>query len=96
MTSLGKRLIKAAEEARAIARGEVEAPRVFIPPDIDVRAIRRGTGLTQEAFARAFGIPLTTLRDWEQGRARPDSAVRSYLLVISRDPEMVEKTLHAA
>jgi putative transcriptional regulator len=96
MTSLGKRLIKAAEEARAIARGEAEAPRAFIPSDLDVRAIRKSTGMTQEAFAAAYGLPLTTLRDWEQGRARPDTAARSYLLVISRAPKMVEQVLKAA
>jgi putative transcriptional regulator len=40
--------------------------------------------------------PLTILRDWEQGRVRPDTAARSYLLVISRNPEAVKDALHAA
>ncbi len=37
-----------------------------------VKIIRRALKLTQEQFARQFGIPLGTLRDWEQGRKDPD------------------------
>jgi putative transcriptional regulator len=98
MTTLGKELLQAAKEARAIARGEADPStyRVFVPSDIDVAAIRKRLKMTQVQFANTFGLPLTTLRDWEQGRVRPDSAARSYLLVISRNPEAVEQALHAA
>jgi putative transcriptional regulator len=34
-----------------------------------------------------------SLQEWEQGRRRPESAVRAYLTVIDRNPEAVEKTL---
>jgi DNA-binding transcriptional regulator YiaG/superfamily II DNA or RNA helicase len=44
-----------------------------------VRNIRRELGLTQEQFATQFGIPVGTLRDWEQGRSEPDQAARAYL-----------------
>ena len=36
-----------------------------------VKIIRRALRLTQEQFATQFGIPLGTLRDWEQGRKNP-------------------------
>jgi putative transcriptional regulator len=96
MTTLGKRLLRAAEEARSIARGEAEPARIFVPKDVDVKAIRRGLSMTQEKFARTFGFPLPTLRDWEQGKSRPDTAARAYLLVISREPKAVERALQAA
>ena len=34
-----------------------------------VRIVRMALGMTQEEFARAYGIPVATLRDWEQGQA---------------------------
>jgi putative transcriptional regulator len=57
------------------------------------KLIRRALGLTQEEFAARFHIPLGTLRDWEQGAAEPDQAVRAYLTVIARDPNAVRKAL---
>ena len=38
----------------------------------DVATLRRFVGLTQARFARAMGISVHTLRNWEQGRRRPD------------------------
>jgi putative transcriptional regulator len=57
---------------------------------------RKRLGLSQAAFAERYGIPVATLRDWEQGRRQPDKAVFSYLRVIQREPEMVAKALEPA
>jgi len=59
------------------------------------KVVRRALGLSQEQFADVFGIPIGTLRDWEQGRAEPDQAARSYLQVIAHDPEIVRQALQA-
>ena len=72
-----------------------EKYRVHIPEDIDVKAIREATGLTQEAFALRYGFNLGRLRDLEQKRTRPDSVVRAYLLVIQKNPEAVKEALAA-
>ena len=82
-------------DAIAIARNEADPAtyRVHVPSEIDVRSIRRRVGLTQERFAATFGFTVQTLRDWEQGRSRPDAASRAYLLVISRAPTTVQKAL---
>ncbi len=61
-----------------------------------VKIVRRVLKLTQEQFAGQFGIPLGTLRDWEQGRKEPDQAARSYLLVIASDPDAVRNALKNA
>lgn len=58
-----------------------------------VRILRMALGLTQEEFAVAYGIPLATLRDWEQGRRAPDQATRSFLAVIERIPGAVKRAL---
>lgn len=94
MTSLGKRLVRGAKEAAAIAKGEADPAtyKVHVPTDIDVGDIRRGLGMTQAAFASAFGISAGTIRDWEQGRVRPDTAARVLLMVIRHEPEAVRRT----
>jgi putative transcriptional regulator len=86
-----------AREALAYARGEADRSKykVHIPKDVDVKAIRQATGLTQEAFALRYGFNLARLRDLEQGRTRPDSIVRAYLMVIQKNPEAVKKALAA-
>jgi putative transcriptional regulator len=62
-------------------------------PTPRIKIVRRALGLTQDQFAEQFGIPVGTLRDWEQGRKEPDQAARSYLKVIACDPEVVRKAL---
>ena len=54
-----------------------------------IRQIRRRTRLTQTDFARRYGIPVGTFRDWEQNRACPDATARSYLALIAKAPEKV-------
>ena len=86
------------EEAIAYADGSADASRygVHIPPEIDVKAIRRKLGMTQEEFAARFGFSIKTLRHWEQKQRVPEGPTRAYLLVIDRDPSAVQKALRAA
>ena len=58
--------------------------------------IRRAFHLTQEEFAARFHIPLSMLRDWEQGKTEPDQAARAYLRVIARNPKAVTEALDTA
>jgi putative transcriptional regulator len=85
------------QEAIAYAKGssDLSQYKVHIPEDLDVKAIRENTGLTQEAFALRYGFNLARLRDLEQKRTRPDSVVRAYLLVIQRNPKAVKEALAA-
>jgi putative transcriptional regulator len=95
MSTLGKRLIAAAKEARQIARGEADPAtyRVHVPADIDVQSIRKSLGLSQSAFASRFGIAPGTLRDWEQHRKQPDGPARVLLTIIKNEPEAVHRAL---
>lgn len=62
---------------------------------VDAREVRLSLKMTQEAFADRFKIDLATLRSWEQGRAHPTGAARTLLMVIAREPGMVERALGA-
>ena len=61
-----------------------------------VRQARSVTGLSQSAFAKIYRFSVGRLRDLEQGRTRPDSAVLAYLELIQRDPEAVRRALEDA
>ena len=85
----GERIIRGLDQAIAWASGENVRARVTTveAPTIDVRAVRRGLDLSQDAFARKFGFQCATLRNWEQGRTRPDGLARVLLAVIAKHPE---------
>lgn len=61
-----------------------------------VMRLRRRLGLVQVVFARRYGIPLTTLRNWEQGRAEPDRSAKVLLAAIAADPEGVAQAARHA
>jgi putative transcriptional regulator len=69
--------------------------RAKVRPVPRVKTVRRALGLTQEEFAARYGIPLGTLRDWEQGRTEPDQPARAYIRVIASNPEWVSRALAA-
>ncbi len=58
-----------------------------------VRIVRMALGLTQEVFAEVYGIPVATLRDWEQGRREPDQASKTLLKLIERMPHEIREAL---
>ena len=94
-SALGRRMIAGLNEALAHARGELELPSytVTVPEWVDVAKLRRRLGLSQAAFASAFGLDVTALHAWEQGRRRPDRAARVLLAVIAKDPQAVLRAL---
>jgi putative transcriptional regulator len=97
MTKLGQRLITAADEALDFARGSFDPKRyrLHIPEDVDVREIRNRLELSQTSFAAKFAIPEPTLRDWEQGRRKPNRMARLLLLMLRDEPAAVRRVLNA-
>jgi DNA-binding transcriptional regulator YiaG len=61
----------------------------------NITALRRRLHLSLGAFATLFGIPLATVKDWEQGRRRPDAPARAYLRVIAWNPKAVRSALES-
>ena len=75
------------------ARPLTEADMGSMKRTPQAKIVRRALGLTQEAFAQRYHIPVGTLRDWEQGRCEPDQTAQAFLLVIAREPEMTLRAL---
>ena len=67
----------------------IDPGQVVYPP----RAVREQFGLTQAAFSAWVGIPLATLRNWEQGRTSPDPSARALMRVMAREPKAVRRAL---
>ena len=82
-------LIESIRQGKAILRGRMIPSREFNFEPIDVQSIRKKYGLTQEKFAILLGISIATLRNWEQGRRKPDGPARVLLRVVAKHPEAV-------
>ena len=94
MSKVANRVLQGLREAAAHARGEpVTGLKVHVPRTVDVQAIRRRTGLSQEVFSRQIGVSTGTLRNWEQGRRAPDGPARVLLAMLARNPKIVEQLL---
>jgi putative transcriptional regulator len=52
--------------------------------------------IIQTAFAKQIGVSVATLRNWEQGRRRPDGPARVLLALLAKDPDIVRRTLAEA
>jgi putative transcriptional regulator len=74
------------EATRAITPGEGEAPPT-------VRDLRRRVRLTQLEFASRLGVPVETIRNWEQGKRMPRGPARALLAVIAHAPDTVFSAL---
>jgi putative transcriptional regulator len=80
-------------EALEIARGNAKPSRLYVPPEVSVREIRKKLNLSQDDFAAEFGFTIHQIRDWEQGRTRPLGGLRAYLMLINSDPRAVLRLL---
>jgi putative transcriptional regulator len=80
----------------------------FVPPATDavgpletaalpaVRDLRRRARLTQQQFAARLGVPVETIRNWEQGKRMPRGPARALLAVIAHAPDTVFAALAQA
>jgi len=77
------------EDAIRHARNKKSKVVVHEPENIDVKAIRKKTGMSQQKFCATFGISLGTLRHWEQGLRSPRGPASVLLKVVDSDPKAV-------
>jgi putative transcriptional regulator len=74
--------------------GKVESREVLVGPKWQLMAARAQSGLSQSEFARATGVSVRTLQEWEQGRKVPSGAAQSLLKLVSRHPELLAELAH--
>ena len=81
-------------DAIAHAKGKQIKAVIHEPEPIDVKAIRKKTGMSQQRFCATFGISLGTLRHWEQGLRTPRGAARVLLKVVDQNPRAVIRAIN--
>lgn len=83
-------LIEGLNEAILDAQGlHVEGIRKTTICPVKPQTIRENLNMSQQEFSRAYGIPLSTLRNWEQGRRKLDNTAIAYLKTIMKFPKEV-------
>jgi putative transcriptional regulator len=60
------------------------------------RGVRAQTKLTQAEFASRIGVPIETVRNWEQGKRSPRGPARALLKLIEKAPQVAFAVLSTA
>jgi putative transcriptional regulator len=84
---LFEELLESVKQGGAIMKGTMKPLRTFEFPEAEVRRIREHYGLSQDKFASLMGISVATLRNWEQGRRKPEGPARVLLRVAATHPD---------
>ncbi|QXI39502.1 NadS family protein [Pseudomonas xantholysinigenes] len=93
MNRLFDELMESVEQMDAIVHGRRQPARQFEIDALQVKNIRKATGLSQTRFAEMIDVQVATLRNWEQGRREPTGPAKALLRAIHNDPDHVLKAL---
>ncbi len=80
-------------EALIFSKGKKTKAVVHTFAPVDVKNIRARMGMSQNEFASAFGISVSTLRHWERGDRTPQGPALVLLNVVAKEPEAVLNAL---
>ena len=81
-------------EGIADQKGSINRVNIHAPAEVDVRALRKRIGFSQQEFAAKFSISLGTLRHWERADRKPRGPALVLLKVIDREGGAVLRALH--
>lgn len=100
------RIAESRRAATALSGVDVALAGAFAPfgirvvrpqaPEIVPADVRARTGLSQAEFAVRYGFTDATIKNWEQGRSKPDAAARLALWLIANEPDAVDRALGLA
>jgi putative transcriptional regulator len=88
-------LLESVRQGGRIQRRVSKPKRMFTINDPNVPAIRKHIGLSQDKFAQLIGVSVSTIRNWEQGRRKPDGAARVLLCIAAKYPKIVLETVYS-
>lgn len=90
--ALFEKLTKSLREEKAILAGTLQGRKTVLAREHPA-AVRARLGKTQEEFAAMIGVPLGTLRNWEQGHRTPAGPAKALLTVAAKYPEEIADAL---
>jgi len=82
-------LLASTKEAKEILSKKMAPSRTFYIEEPNAKEIRSKFDLTQNEFAKLLNISVSTLRNWEQGRRRPEGPARVLLNVANTHPNIL-------
>ena len=82
-------LLESSKEAKEILAKKRSPSRTFYIEEPNAKEIRSKFHLTQNEFAKMLNISVATLRNWEQGRRRPEGPARVLLNVANTNPDVL-------
>ena len=90
-------LLRSADQAVAIARGEIKPAREYVldtrdvavapPPPFDaerVQRVRDELKLSQPVFAEVLNVSVSLVRAWERGARKPEGAAQRLLQLLEK------------
>ncbi len=95
--TVGESIVQGAREYADFKDGKIPLlQRTYEDPVPDIKGIREKSGLSQRTFAATYGLPYTSIRDWEQGKRNPSSSARAFLFCLQYEPRAVARALEHA
>ena len=88
-SSLAEGILKGLNEAIKHAKGTGAGSKETVIHTANARYIREKLNMSQAQFSEAYKIPLSTLKNWEQGRRNPDATASAYLWSIEKYPKEI-------
>ena len=86
-------LLESVKQAGDIRKGKRKASRHTVIEEPDVVAIREKYDMTQKEFSSLLGISVGTLRNWEQGRRKPQGPAKVLLKIAEKRPKAILDSL---
>ncbi len=86
-------LLESVKQAGDIRKGKRKPSRYTVIEDPDVAAIREKYDMTQQEFSSLLGISVGTLRNWEQGRRKPQGPAKVLLKIAEKRPKAILESL---
>jgi len=87
-------LVESIKEAKAIQKGQRMPSRITRFEEPNVVDIRKKHKLHQQEFAALLGISVGTLRNWEQGRRKPNGPAKVLLRIADKQPKIILDCLY--
>jgi putative transcriptional regulator len=86
-------LLESVKQAGEIRKGKRKPSRYSVIEEPDVAAIREKYDMTQKEFSSLLGISVGTLRNWEQGRRKPQGPAKVLLKIAEKRPRAILESL---
>lgn len=91
MNGLTEAVEDAQNSGRKLPRRVVSIVPVKDYTSLEVKEIRKNTGMSQKLFASYIGVSTKTVEAWEAGTNHPSGAASRILSMMEMDSDLIEK-----